>query len=101
MKAMGGDDYVYRMQEVIPEQEDSDALFSGDQEAKQLTMKLFKVPGHHKSPKHGQYLNFHQKQAGLGGTTGGIGSSGEEDEVDEVDEDDEYNNEDKRLLGDV
>lgn len=64
-------------------------------------MKLFKMPGHNKSPKHGQHLSFHQKQAGLGGTTGGIGSSGEEDEVDEVDEDDEYNNEDKRLLGDV
>jgi hypothetical protein len=29
-----GDDYVYRLQEVIPEQEDSDALFSGDQEVK-------------------------------------------------------------------
>jgi len=59
------------------------------------------VPGLHKSPKHGQFMAFDQKQAGLGGTTGGIGSSGEEDEVDEVDEDDEYNNEDKRLLGDV
>lgn len=35
------EDYVYRMQDQIAEIGDSDALMSGDHEARQVSMKLF------------------------------------------------------------